>query len=119
MIRIGTRIGLLLILGFVLGLPALARAADPRPGAAAAPAGTMDCGGMQKALEDARAKRDAVGKADLSPCAGKKGPDRTRCLTTQRDGAKAGVEAARQKVTQARKALSCCKNPRGKSCSGG
>jgi hypothetical protein len=111
----------ILALGIVLGLSNLAGAAptELRPnGNAGAPAGKMDCSGVHKELENARAKRDAVGKVDLSACSGKKGPDRTICVAAKRDQARASIGTARQKVADARKALACCKNPQSKSCSG-
>jgi hypothetical protein len=114
-------IKMILALVVVLGLSSLAGAAPTElrtNSNAGAPARKMDCSGVQKALEDARAKRDAVDKVDLTACAGKKGPDRTVCLAGKRDQAKANMGAARQKVADARKALACCKNPQSKSCTG-
>jgi hypothetical protein len=114
-------IKMILALVVVLGLSSLAGAAptELRPHSNAGdPARKMDCSGVQKALEDARVKRDAVDKVDLTACAGKKGPDRTLCVAGKRERAKANMSAARQKVADARKALACCKNSQSKSCSG-
>jgi len=84
----------------------------------AADAAKPDCTAQQKAVDDANAAAKAAAKPDLSSCADKKGKDKTACEKPLKDKAKDDSKAAKDKVTEAKKALACCKNPKKKGCPG-
>ena len=89
-----------LVPALLLGFGSAAFAAD----AAAKP----DCTAQQKAADDANTAAKAASKPDLSSCADK----------PLKDKAKDDSKAAKDKVTEAKKALACCKNPKKKGCPG-
>jgi type IV secretory pathway VirB6-like protein len=92
-----------LVPALLLGFGSAAFAAD----AAAKP----DCTTQQKAVDDATA-------AAKTSCSDKKGKDKTACEKPLKDKAKDDSKAAKDKVTDAKKALACCKNPKKKGCPG-
>jgi hypothetical protein len=87
-------------------------------GSAAFAADKPDCTAQQKAVDDANTAAKAAAKPDLSSCADKKGKDKTACEKPLKDKAKDDSKAAKDKVTDAKKALACCKNPKKKGCPG-
>jgi len=99
-----------LVPALLLGFGSAAFAAD----AAAKP----DCTTQQKAVDDANTAAKAAAKPDLSSCADKKGKDKTSCEKPLKDKAKDDAKAAKDKVTDAKKALACCKSPKKKGCPG-
>jgi hypothetical protein len=84
----------------------------------AADAAKPDCTTQQKALDDANAAAKAAAKPDLSSCADKKAKDKTACEKPLKDKAKDDSKAAKDKVTDAKKGLACCKSPKKKGCPG-
>ena len=99
-----------LVPALLLGFGSAAFAAE----AAAKP----DCSAQQKAVDDANTAAKAASKPDLSSCADKKGKDKTACEKPLKDKAKDDSKAAKDKVTDAKKALACCKTPNKKGCPG-
>jgi hypothetical protein len=85
---------------------------------AADAAAKPDCSAQQKAVDDANTAAKAAAKPDLSSCADKKGKDKTACEKPLKDKAKDDSKAAKDKVTDAKKALACCKTPNKKGCPG-
>jgi len=85
--------------------------------AADAPAAKPDCSEKQKAVDDANAAAKTAATPDLSSCKDKTGKDKTACEKPLKDKAKTDAKAAKDKVKEAKTALACCKNPKGKGCS--
>ena len=99
-----------LVPALLLGLGSAAFAADAAP--------KPDCTAQQKAVDDANTAAKAAAKPDLSSCADKKGKDKSACEKPLKDKAKDDSKAAKDKVTEAKKSLACCKTPHKKGCPG-
>jgi hypothetical protein len=84
--------------------------------AAGSSAAKPDCAEKQKALDDAKAAVKALPRADLSSCKEKKGKEKTDCEKPLKAKANEDAKAAKDKVTAAKTALDCCKNPKKKGC---
>jgi hypothetical protein len=74
-----------------------------------------DCTAQKTAYDDA-VKASKV-KPDVSACKDMKGKEKKDCETPIKDKAKEDAKAAKDKVTEAKKTLGCCQNPKKKGCS--
>jgi hypothetical protein len=73
-----------------------------------------DCTAQKTTYDDA-VKASKV-KPDLTSCKEMKGKEKKDCEAPIKDKAKADATEAKAKVTDAKKALDCCKNPKKKGC---
>jgi hypothetical protein len=73
-----------------------------------------DCTAQKTAVDEAVAASKV--KPDLTSCKEMKGKEKTDCEKPIKDKAKEDAKMAKEKVTEAKKALACCNNPKKKGC---
>ncbi len=87
----------------------------PAAGARVWAADKPDCSAQKTAVDEATAA--AKVKPDLSSCKEMKGKEKKDCEMPLKAKAKEDAKMAKDKVSEAKKALACCNNPKKKGCS--